>query len=100
MQTVATSFLQTLQQAVKQLSTSISFTRVRDRSNPIRNLVLFRHPGMILLPYQASIISVVENYRLNIPLFGPSPKLLMQWISQYGLLWESKYGPPEHDLRL
>jgi hypothetical protein len=54
-----------------------------------------RHPALVLIPYQVSVMSFFELYRLSIPLFVPSIKLLSTWVRKYGLMWERIYGLPE-----
>ena len=54
------------------------------------------HPGMIYLPYQVSVMSLFEQYRMNIPLFFPSLDLLTEWQHTHQLLnertWSGVYG--------
>jgi len=40
---------------------------------------LTAHPGIVYIPYQVSVMSVFEQYRMNIPLFFPSLELLTTW---------------------
>lgn len=40
---------------------------------------LAAHPAIVLIPYQVSIMSIMEYYRMGIPLFAPSLKLLVRW---------------------
>eukprot|EP01038_Epipyxis_sp_PR26KG_P011271 gene11271-15122_t len=56
---------------------------------------LVKYSGIVLFPYQVSSISFFEFYRLNIPLFIPSIKLLKEWHSRYDILWERIYGWPK-----
>jgi hypothetical protein len=44
------------------------------------------HPAMVILPYQVSVMTMFEVYRLNVPIFVPSQQLLFQWHTdhQYG----------------
>ncbi len=44
---------------------------------------LAAHPGIIYVPYQVSMVSFTEQYRMNIPMFLPSLTLLAQWHLQY-----------------
>lgn len=37
------------------------------------------YTAILLIPYQVSIMSMFEYYRMNIPLFAPSLKLLTEW---------------------
>jgi hypothetical protein len=49
---------------------------------------LAAHPAMVLFPYQISIMTIFELYRMGIPLFVPSPSLLVDWHKKYGILQE------------
>jgi len=40
---------------------------------------LTAHAGIIYIPYQVSVMSMFEQYRMNIPLFFPSLELLTSW---------------------
>ncbi|CAF4769311.1 unnamed protein product [Rotaria socialis] len=70
---------------------------------PIRNLYpnykysdLTNHPAIIHVPYQVSIMSVFEQYRMNIPLVFPSLNLLTKWHYEYGVVaektWEQAFN--------
>jgi hypothetical protein len=56
------------------------------------------HPGIVVLPYQLSIMSLFEFYRMEIPLFVPSPPLLARWHLDYNVLnertWRGVQGYP------
>jgi len=41
------------------------------------------HWGIVYVPYQVSVMSLFEQYRMNIPLFFPSVSLLTEWQLQY-----------------
>eukprot|EP00741_Cyanophora_paradoxa_P005853 tig00000113_g5671.t1 len=56
---------------------------------------LASHRLMVQIPYQTSVMSWFEYYRLNVPLFFPSYKLLLEWQRKYDLTWERVYGHPE-----
>eukprot|EP00658_Telonema_sp_P-2_P002065 TRINITY_DN10785_c0_g4_i1.p1 TRINITY_DN10785_c0_g4~~TRINITY_DN10785_c0_g4_i1.p1 ORF type:complete len:720 (+),score=74.54 TRINITY_DN10785_c0_g4_i1:1-2160(+) len=59
---------------------------------------LVNHPCMVFLPYQVSVISFFEFYRMNIPIFVPSKKLLVSWHMEHNTLWERVYGHPAHEV--
>ena len=40
---------------------------------------LTAHAGIVYIPYQVSVMSLFEQYRMNIPLFFPSLELLTTW---------------------
>jgi hypothetical protein len=73
---------------------NIEFMSDLARSN-FNNMEFCTYLAIICLPYQVSTISIMEYYRLNIPLFFPSITLLKEWKQQYGILWERIYGWPE-----
>lgn len=47
---------------------------------------LAAHPGIIYLPYQVSMASLTEQYRMNIPMFFPSKDLLTKWHLEYQIV--------------
>jgi hypothetical protein len=74
--------------------------------SPIRDLYphfqysdLAAHPAMVILPYQVSFMSLFEFYRMQIPLFAPSPALLTRWHLELHMLnertWMSVLGQPQ-----
>lgn len=59
---------------------------------------LASHPAIVLLPYQVSVMSLFEFYRMAIPLFVPSLSLLTEWHVKHQVLnertWNTVYGHP------
>jgi hypothetical protein len=49
---------------------------------------IVEHPGIIYVPYQVSVMSLFEQYRMNIPLFFPSIDLLTEWHYTYRVVDE------------
>ena len=49
---------------------------------------LASHIGIVIIPYQVSLMSFFEYYRLGIPLFVPSARLLTKWHMKYNILNE------------
>ena len=49
---------------------------------------LASHPAIALLPYQVSTMGLFEYYRMNIPIFAPSPGLLAEWQVKYKIMSE------------
>lgn len=67
--------------------------------SPVRTLYkkfeysdLAAHPAIILMPYQLSVMSFFEFYRIGIPLFVPSPHLLTHWHMKYSVLKERSWN--------
>ena len=75
----------------------------RNKSNqiqifPIRKLYqnyeysdLTNHPAIIHVPYQVSVMSLFEQYRMNIPLLFPSLDLLTEWHYEHGVVSEKTW---------
>ena len=66
---------------------------------PVRNLYpyykysdLTAHRGIVHVPYQVSVMSLFEQYRMNIPLFFPSLDLLTDWQFRYHVMKERTWG--------
>lgn len=49
---------------------------------------LASHPGIIFVPYQVSLMTFFELYRMNVPILCPSKSLLATWHLQGGILNE------------
>lgn len=62
---------------------------------------LASHPAIVLLPYQVSIMSFFEYYRMQIPIFVPSARLLATWHLEHRLLkertWMSVFDMPQYE---
>jgi len=60
---------------------------------------LAQHPAIVLIPYQVSIMSIFEYYRMAIPMFVPSPTLLARWQMEYRILseltWDMVFSKPK-----
>ena len=50
------------------------------------------HPAAVVIPYQVSFMTFFELYRMNIPLFVPSPELLARWHVDYQALKGKSMG--------
>ncbi|CAF1202348.1 unnamed protein product [Rotaria sordida] len=60
---------------------------------------LTNHPAIIHIPYQVSIMSLFEQYRMNIPLLAPSLDLLTTWHYEYGVVNEKTWDQTLHGIR-
>lgn len=61
------------------LTLPLEFISIREKYGRFKYSDLAAHPAIVLIPYQVSIMSVFEYYRMGIPMFAPSPKLLAKW---------------------
>ena len=50
-----------------------------------------QYRGIVQVPYQVSVMSIFEQYRMNIPLFVPSPQLLTGWFVRYFMMHERTF---------
>lgn len=44
------------------------------------------HEGIVYVPYQVSVMSFFEQYRMNIPLFVPTQELLSRWVYEFNAM--------------
>ncbi|EKX54020.1 hypothetical protein GUITHDRAFT_100270 [Guillardia theta CCMP2712] len=51
---------------------------------------LVRHPAIVWLPYQVSVMSFFERRAMGIPVLVPSLRLLAAWHMQHGLVFERR----------
>jgi len=49
------------------------------------------HPAVVIIPYQVSIMSFYEFYRMGIPIFLPTARLLTQWHVEHRILKERSW---------
>ncbi|CAG9462694.1 unnamed protein product [Pedinophyceae sp. YPF-701] len=69
--------------------------RIRDLYETFHWESIAKHPCMIWIPYQLSVMSFFEAYRTGIPIFAPSQSLLKEWHAKHNVTWERVYGHPE-----
>ena len=72
------------------------FTRMRDIYQGAYHYAdVARHPAVLFIPYQMSVMSFFEMYRSNVPIFAPSHALLCKWHDKYNITFERIYGHPK-----
>jgi hypothetical protein len=77
-------FMSMLNGSLERMKTSVSVVHLRKvYKEHYEYSQLARHPGIIYVPYQVSVMSLFEQYRMNIPLFFPSLDLLTEWHYKY-----------------
>jgi hypothetical protein len=85
-------FQKLLKNSFEQHSTNnIQIVPIRQIYHDYKYEDLANHPAIIHVPYQVSIMSLFEQYRMNIPLVFPSLDLLTQWHDEYGLVNEKTW---------
>jgi hypothetical protein len=76
--------------ACKQINCTETLFAVRQKYPHYKYSDLTAHQGIVYVPYQVSVMSMFEHYRMNIPLFYPSINLLTKW--QQELMVRSNLG--------
>ena len=57
-----------------------------------------RHPAILHIPYQVSIMSFFEHYRMCIPILAPSVQLLTEWHMIYHMVSERTWDMALHSV--
>jgi len=71
------------QRVCENISCTAKLTRLREIYPHYKYSDLTAHAGVVYVPYQVSVMSMFEQYRMNIPLFFPSLELLTTWQQQH-----------------
>ncbi len=76
----------------------LKIVHIRDLYSYFKYTDISSHPALIILPYQVSFMSFFEFYRMEVPMFVPTPELLAKWHLLYGCLnersWSTVHGMP------
>jgi hypothetical protein len=92
---VLNSFLSFLQNC-QDCNTRYTFAKLRDKYPIFTYSDIVKHPAILILPYQVSVMSFLEYYRMNIPILAPSQKLLTKWHLKFNIMnelsWNCVYG--------
>ena len=82
-------FMQSLRQSLdRNRSNDLRVVPIREIYRDYQYSDLTSHPAIIHIPYQVSVMSLFEQYRMNIPLFFPSLALLTDWHYEYQVVSE------------
>jgi len=74
-----TTFMSEYQTRCKSVNCTAELIPLRKKYPHYRYSDLTAHAGIVYVPYQVSVMSLFEQYRMNIPLFFPSLELLTTW---------------------
>lgn len=72
-------FIDSINSACKAMNVSVQLASIRDLYPTYKWKDLAAHRGIVPLPCQPSMIGIIEQYRMNIPLFLPSKELLLDF---------------------
>ena len=89
-----------LTETISESGSSLNFVRMKQRYPKYSLNDLAQHRAIVLIPYQTSFMSFFEFYRMNIPLFVPSKKLLVDWQLKYNNMFERVYGNPKRLIKV
>ncbi|CAH1795607.1 unnamed protein product [Owenia fusiformis] len=85
-----------LDKRLREINSTAKVAQLRTLYGHYKYSDLANHPGIIHIPYQVSVMSLFEQYRMNIPLFVPSLESLSEWHVKFNLLkertWDSTFG--------
>lgn len=70
----------------------VTFSKIRDIYPTYEYEDLAKHPAVVIIPYQVSFMSFFELYKMAIPLFAPSPELLIEWHLNNNILYERTWN--------
>lgn len=87
-------FMRNFSNTCSQLGANVQLHPIRDLYAKFQYSDLASHRGIVHLPYQSSVMAVLEQYRMNIPMFFPSKELLLQWHRKWFVLHERSESPP------
>ena len=79
-------FMKNFTASYKQANSTFQITPITKKYGNYKYLEIAAHRGIVHVPYQVSVMSFFEQYRMNIPLFAPSKELLVHWECKYGAL--------------
>jgi hypothetical protein len=91
-QAVHDHLVKSLIDTATQLGSELEFHPVRELYPFYEYSDLVSHQAIVLLPYQVSITSIIEYYRMNIPLYAPSLELLVRWQLDQNLVGERSWA--------
>ena len=93
-QALTRPLLQALQR--RGLDKTLKFVHIRRLYRRYEHADLAQHPAIVWVPYQVSVMSFFEQYRMNIPILVPSLQLMADWIVLYGMMpqrtWAGVFG--------
>jgi hypothetical protein len=95
-QAVENALLPLIEAAARKSGSSAQFVHVRRLYPRYKHEQLAAHPAVLHVPYQVSLMSILEQYRAGIPIIVPSLALLADWHVKHGLVfqrvWATVFG--------
>jgi len=69
-----------------------TFVPIRKMYTKYEFVDLAQHQGILIMPYQVSIMSLFEFYAMNIPMFVPTLDLLVEWQTEHIIMDELSWN--------
>jgi len=76
---VGMDFFNTVFELAKKNGKDIKLSPIRSLYSHYKYSDLINHPAIIIVPYQLSVMSFFEYYRMGLPIYSPSVELLTKW---------------------
>ena len=83
------TFFTELHSLAKQKELKYTFHPLREIYGSYGFQDLANHVAILNIPYQVSVMSFFEMYRMNIPLLFPTRKLLAEWVIKYKMYMQT-----------
>ena len=77
------AFMSEYKTQCKSTNCSVKLIALQKKHRSYKYSDLTKYAGIVHIPYQVSVMSVFEQYRMNIPLYFPSLELLTKWQHRY-----------------
>jgi hypothetical protein len=95
-QAVENALLPLIEAAARKLGSNSQFVHMRRLYPRYTHAQLCRHPAILHVPYQVSLMSILEQHRAGIPIIVPSLALLSEWHLHHGIVfqrvWATVFG--------
>lgn len=93
-------FLQNFTTVCRETSCSVNLTYLRDAYPYYEYSDIAAHQGIVYVPYQVSVMSLFEHYRMSVPIFAPTRELLARWEIEHNVMflkrWSGSNGRPSN----
>jgi hypothetical protein len=83
----ASKFMEEYKESCRSVNCTVELFPLRSRYPSYAYADLAAHQAIVYVPYQVSVMSLFEQYRMNIPLLFPSLDLLASWQHEHMVLF-------------
>jgi len=79
-------------QARDKANSKLQFISLRQKYPHYEHQDLANHPAIVYIPYQVSVMSFFEQYRMNVPIFAPSVEFFARLHIDYAVISERTWA--------